>query len=638
MPEYLAPGVFVEEVSFRQKSIEGVSTSTTGFVGPTRFGPMYGEPPLLTSFADFERIYGGLDKLEFSNLSPSHNYLAQAVRAYFAEGGRRLFVARAYNMLEEPADPDAPRLIGQNWADGRARWEPTQSPVGEFSLRARHPGAAGNMTVSFVFRLGQNILDNSDASNLRLQGAQNLEVVYARTQTEQAQSPPATGQLYWLERYFDETERRDTFRLRQNDPTQDATGAVGLDQLHSVQLVTVSVITGAMGRFGEEQSWDQLTFHPENPRSLSEQFTATPTRQSVSLYVPLVFNTTLANGASIAMALMRQPNSVDQTAVFDNIENSSDARRTVRIQLSGGNDGQLPQPNHYEGDDQRGLKSGLLAFEDIEDISIVATPGGTANLERDGDAADASAITRFLISHCERMRYRVAVLDSVPGQIVGDVLRMRGTIDTTRAALYYPWVRIFDPVTESEILNPPSGHMAGIYARNDVDQGVHKSPANEVIRLALGFEFLINKAQQEALNPEGVNALRFFEGRGMRVWGARTASSDPEWKYLNVRRYFAFLERSIEKGTQWAVFENNGPVLWANVRQTIEDFLFNEWKENHLLGTTPEQAYFVRCDRTTITQNDLDNGRLICLIGVAALKPAEFVIFRIGQKTADSTG
>jgi len=157
------------------------------------------------------------------------------------------------------------------------------------------------------------------------------------------------------------------------------------------------------------------------------------------------------------------------------------------------------------------------------------------------------------------------------------------------------------------------------------------------VRLATGFEVLLNRAQQEVLNPEGVNCLRFFEGRGYRVWGARTASSDPEWKYLNVRRYFAFLERSIEKGTQFAVFEPNGPKLWSNVRSTIEDFLFNELSNNHLLGTKPAEAYFVRCDRTTMTQNDLDNGRLVCLVGVAPLRPAEFVIFRIGQKTADSS-
>ena len=155
------------------------------------------------------------------------------------------------------------------------------------------------------------------------------------------------------------------------------------------------------------------------------------------------------------------------------------------------------------------------------------------------------------------------------------------------------------------------------------------------LRGAIGFETLINTAQQEVLNPEGINCFRYFEGRGMRLWGARTISSDPEWKYLNVRRYFAYLERSIDKGTQWAVFEPNGEQLWANVRRTIEDFLLNEWQSGALLGDKPEKAYFVRCDRSTMTQNDLDNGRLICLIGVAPLRPAEFVIFRIGQFTAD---
>jgi phage tail sheath protein FI len=228
------------------------------------------------------------------------------------------------------------------------------------------------------------------------------------------------------------------------------------------------------------------------------------------------------------------------------------------------------------------------------------------------------------------------VLDSVNGHLPAEVQNVRGQIDTTRAAFYYPWVRIFDPVTETEIHTPPSGFVTGIYARNDVERGVHKAPANEVVRLAQGFEFLINFAQQEILNPKGINCLRFFEGRGYRVWGARTATSDPEWKYVNVRRYFMFLERSIEKGTQWAVFENNGPVLWANIRRTVEDFLYNEFVSNHLFGRTPEEAFFVRCDETTMTQNDIDNGRLICLIGVAPLRPAEFVIFRIGQKTADA--
>ena len=217
-----------------------------------------------------------------------------------------------------------------------------------------------------------------------------------------------------------------------------------------------------------------------------------------------------------------------------------------------------------------------------------------------------------------------------------EVRQLRAKIDSSYAALYYPWVKILDPLTNTEIVVPPSGFVCGIYARNDTNRAVYKAPANEVVNLALGFELTINKGQQEVLNPEGINCFRFFEDRGYRLWGARTASSDQEWKYVNLRRYFAYLEHSIDNGTQFAVFEPNGPALWANVRRTIEDFLLNEWQSGALLGDKPEKAYFVRCDRSTMTQNDLDNGRLICLIGVSPLRPAEFVIFRIGQWTADA--
>jgi phage tail sheath protein FI len=294
-----------------------------------------------------------------------------------------------------------------------------------------------------------------------------------------------------------------------------------------------------------------------------------------------------------------------------------------------------PQAAQYEGeaDPRKSYSLGLEQFAQIEDISIVAAPGVTWQYSAFAD--QANGVTSLLIAHAERMRYRIAVLDSAEGQTIADVRNMRAKIDSRHAALYYPWVRVLDPITRNEIYLPPSGFVAGIYARSDNERGVIKAPANEVVRLALGFETLLSKGQQEVLNPEGINCFRYFEGRGMRLWGARTISSDPEWKYVNIRRYFAYLERSIDKGTQWAVFEPNGEQLWANVRRTIEDFLLNEWQGGALLGDKPDKAFFVRCDRSTMTQNDLDNGRLICLIGVAPLKPAEFVIFRIGQWTAD---
>jgi len=645
MPEYLAPGVFVEEVSFRQKTIEGVSTSTTGFVGPTRFGPIFGEPPLLTSFGDFERIYGGIDQLDHVDLNDrTPNYLAQAVRAYFEEGGRRLYVARTWNPLQDPYPPtgDAPAVLVNNlWSDGHGRWSSSSTTPSEavFDLRARHPGAAGNLTVTFRFRLGENVLDVTDPAVPVLRGVGNFDTVWASGGTL-----PAPGEVLWAERFFDPNLGRDSFRLRRDDPGDPPTGEVALDQVTSVRVLTVNVVVGALGRFSEEQAWEDLTFHPDHPRSLGNVFAPPPADRSTELFVPIVFGSDAGNGATLADALLAQESLLQESppgsTVLDHLTDSSvgDEARTFRVRLAGGNDGNQPEPVDYEGDDggADGLKSGLNAFEDMEEISITAVPGASRDFSDLGGADHHDPVMRLLISHCERMRYRVAVLDSVNGQTPGEVQQLRSTIDSTRAALYYPWVRVLDPVTSTEIHLPPSGFVTGIYARTDVDRGVHKAPANEVVRLATGFELLLNKAQQEVLNPRGINCLRFFEGRGFRVWGARTASSDPEWKYLNVRRYFAFLERSIEKGTQWAVFEPNGPVLWANVRRTVEDFLSNEWQSNHLLGTKPEEAYFVRCDRSTMSQNDVDNGRLICLIGVAPLRPAEFVIFRIGQKTADS--
>jgi len=251
--------------------------------------------------------------------------------------------------------------------------------------------------------------------------------------------------------------------------------------------------------------------------------------------------------------------------------------------------------------------------------------------------------TQYLIRHAEGQRYRIAVVDGPPEQSMNEIRSFRGKFDSKYAALYHPWIITLDPLQRpaqgappQKLPLPPSGFVTGIYARTDITRGVHKAPANEVVLGLTNFEININKPRQDVLNPEGINALRFFPGRGNRVWGARTMSSDPEWKYVNVRRLFIYLEHSIDKATQWAVFEPNNERLWANIRRTVEDFLLVQWRNGALMGTKPEEAYFVRCDRTTMTQNDLDNGRLICLIGVAPVKPAEFVIFRIGQWTGDA--
>ncbi|MCE1204360.1 MAG: phage tail sheath subtilisin-like domain-containing protein [Holophagaceae bacterium] len=398
MPEYLAPGVFVEETSFRSQAIQGIDTTTAAFVGPTRKGPYGNRPSLLTSLVDFQRIYGSFADLLVSGPAElKRNHVAHAVQAYFANGGRRLYVART---------------------------------------------------------------------------------------------------------------------------------------------------------------------RPNRTRT-------------------------------------------------------------------------LPTPADYA--------AALATLQPLEDLSTVAAPGYSVRKATEPTAREA--IQGQLVAFAEQAgTYRFAVLDAPPACTLSDIRGIRSRLDSSHAALYYPWVTVANPLAGTSSKQPatldlpPSGFLCGIYAATDLARSVSKAPANAVIVGALGLEQAITLGQQEILNPEGINCLRFFEGRGNLVWGARTVSSDPEWKYLNVRRYFNYLEGSIDRGTQWAVFEPNGEALWANLRRTIEDFLYHEWQNGTLMGTKPAEAFFVRCDRSTMTQSDLDQGRLVCLIGVAPLKPAEFVIFRMGQWTADRKG
>lgn len=390
-------------------------------------------------------------------------------------------------------------------------------------------------------------------------------------------------------------------------------------------LISLSILVEDAS--GDSDVFDDVTLVPNDPRYIGKVLNRNPDNRAESLR-RLVWLDLGPNVDPLAI----------HSALFSGNTVTGDfkAGRGVTHTLAEGTDGAVPTA----GDPTvaGSYAAALDQLGGLEDVSIVAAPGHSS-FKPD----NFHAIQSLLIQHVEKPRaYRIGVLETPRAKTPGEARTERGRIDSHRVALYYPWVTVANPLARpgsiepQEIDLPPSGFICGIYARNDVEHDVSKAPANEVVRSALRFESDINFAQNQLLNPLGVNCLRFFPGRGYRVWGARTASSDPEWKYVNVRRYFNYLEASIDRGTQWAVFENNGRRLWQNIRETIEDFLYNEWISNRLLGDSPKEAYFVRCDRSTMTQNDLDNGRLICLIGVAALKPAEFVIFRIGQKTADA--
>ncbi|AKU14545.1 putative tail sheath protein [Azoarcus sp. CIB] len=726
MPEYLAPGVFVEETSFRNKSIEGVGTSVAALVGPTRSGPLRGVPEVMTSYADFERVFGDAQDLAIGEGGVGvPNYSAHAARAFFDNGGKQLFVARVVagvNALGPDDDGKWPNAASKT--DG----------AGDVQFFSRFPGKMGDYTLELRWRDSENLLRSEtpktatgeslyfleatgvavaakatgaiangafpvdvkavvklDGANLAIQ-SNRAEIVSMADPDNPA--PVAAGQLTALK----PAELPANARLTRIFVRPPASGALAAGTSAELQLADVTnlaaytggvnwgdlkVLRGTLDAAGETftvtgdttlnpgvanpitlplaalaakpgaarsmivlrsfdidvrnggkdgeviRTYAGLSTAPTGATSLAAALPANPERRAEALSSPIAC--VLADGATgddIQKALV----AMCDAAALNPGASSLDEPRYL-IALSGGSDGAEPSSTDYAGEtDEIKGSTGLKALEGVEDVSIVMTP---AAAESDEDVH--TGVVMEVQKHCRRMRYRVGIVDSRFGQSISEVRAFAGQFDDTRLALYHPWVVIPDPTgTRRDLAVPPAGFIAGVYARTDVDRGVHKAPANEIVMGALRFEQQINAFQQELLNPNGINCLRSFAGRGHRVWGGRTLSSDPEWKYVNVRRYFLYLERSIEKSTQWAVFEPNGEALWANIRTSVEDFLFTEWRNGRLLGGTPKEAYFVRCDRSTMTQNDIDNGRMVCLVGVAALKPAEFVIFRIGQKTADA--
>lgn len=590
MAEYLAPGVYVEETSFRAKSIEGVGTSTTGFVGLALKGPLK-TASFITSFGDFERMYGGFYNLNLAGTDSSElgvakniNYLAHAVQAFFDNGGSRLYVSRVYG--GDPAN--APKAASAELASSPADAD------SQVHFVARFPGAAGNGHIDLNL--------NAAATSLNVLGSLPAGSMVRST-------GGAGGDSLFI-------KNADGSFQHGADTIKPGDLASKIDPKSGLSMLTFNV-SAASNPSDPPMVYENLGFSPSHPRWAGAVLSENPKR--------------LADAQENLFALhIGAKVTPDQllAALFPDLNKGT---TKSGFGLAGGTDGGEPSKQNYT--------DALAALESVEEIAIVAAPGSSVFSASD-------AIIQELLIHVQKPRaYRVAVLEAPPLVTGTDAKDTRSKIDSTYAAYYYPWVWIANPLARpgfqnvpQEILVSPAGFIAGIYARTDNLYGVAKAPANEIVLGALRFERDINFAEQGILNPLGINCLRFFSGRGYRVWGARTASSDPEWKYVNVRRYFIYLEHSIDNSTQWAVFENNGPALWDNIRQTVESFLYNEWKNGSLLGTKPEEAYFVRCDRSTMTQNDLDNGRMVCLIGVAVLKPAEFVIFRIGQKTADSKG
>ncbi len=286
-------------------------------------------------------------------------------------------------------------------------------------------------------------------------------------------------------------------------------------------------------------------------------------------------------------------------------------------------------------------RNGINGLSVASDVTMVVVPDLITAATKDDGSVDLNlwkAVQTALISHCEQPGNRMAILDAPPGMNPQQIKNWRSDVamyDSAFAALYYPWVKVENPIGvngNSEVLVPPSGHIAGVWARTDESRGVWKAPANDTMRGVLDIERTISQNEQSLLNPIGINCIRPFGTRGIRIWGARTLSSDSDWRYINVRRLFNMIETTILEGTQYAVFEPNDVNLWEGVKRTLNGFLRGLWSAGALFGASADQAFYVKCDAETNPPESIDEGKLVVEVGIAPVKPAEFVVFRISQQ------
>ena len=623
MPEYLAPGLFVEEIDSGSKPIEGVGTNTAAFVGYAKSGP-YNKPTFISDWSSFCRIFGeeenaftaalsaelkmtisevraakdasrkgweeyansalqrasleGKTKMKWQQFLSTYaipqsrlpyfegSYLAHSVKGYYNNGGGRAYIVR----VAHPNDMKA--LAGQASVPARAEAKPAQITAGPLLLTAQKPGAAGNDIKVEVEHAG-------DGGEFRL-------------------------------------------KITQGDVTETFPGNA------KDKPLTLDSISEPINKFSKLVRLEVA------------KDVATATRPDAKVFI-------LAGGAEVTETQLAKAGGT--TALAPAGSPLSNGLASLRA-------------DDFVGDTAQ--RSGLGGLVPIEGINMVAVPdlmAGVFTREKIlvGDKEEFTEETLVLdekrrqaildaqtalVQHCEGMGYRMAIVDPLPGlspQEMNDVtMGVNWACEHGQAAIYYPWIKIADPVNKGQqIFVPPSGHVAGVWARVGGERGVHKAPANEAIMGAVGMEVQVTKGEQEILNPNGINCIRSFPGTGIRIWGARTLATrgNPSWKYVNVRRLFNYLEESMDRNLQWVVFEPNDQDLWGRVRRNIAAFLYTEWKEGKLFGGVPQEAFYVKCDAETNPQEMIDLGRLYVEIGINPVKPAEFVIVRMGQWSGGSS-
>ena len=676
MPEYLAPGVFIEEVPPRLRAIEGVSTSTVGFVGAALRGPRPGfdpfarpfaqqfdatldpTPVFVSSWAQFMRVFGPPpDRPE------DKGYLAHAVQGFFANGGKRCFVARV-------ASSTAPAVAAAVRVDHGVQLRLTARPRADVLVYLDSLRGLDTATTIEFHRISDGSIVGAvhpvaaiEAMDARIRLATALTEAEARELDPALVFAIATGSTVttnvgptftarsegtWGDRLYvrvgagDRSPVEVTTASAASAVIQVATTASlyrgAIVEVRDIPGGTQTVVTveevlpGQQVRLSgnvtvavndtvqvlelEIQIQDRATGATEVFRGLTWNDSSRP--EVRARHYATVIN------AQSRLAWVQPPwagLAGSEGATLDDMPITTAADFVPFADTPGDDGGGVTATDAIGVDNGPGHRTGLQSLQDVDEISIIAAPGYT-----DAD------LRAEMIAQCERLRYRFAILDGEldpAGGAVTSIIAHRTGVDTSYAAYYTPWLEL--AAGDRTLHLPPSGHVAGIYARTDNDPGVWKAPANETVLAITGLHADITTPEQELLNPRGINVTRRFDLRGIRVWGARTLSSDASVRYINVRRFLIFLEASLDRGTQWVVFEPNEPRTWTRVVSSVTAFLFTQWREGALVGRRPEDAYFVVCDETTMSEDDIQNGRLICEVGVCISRPAEFVIFRIEQ-------
>ncbi len=614
MPEYLAPGVFVEEIDGGSKPIEGVGVNTAAFIGYAKSGE-FNKPTFISNWTQFCQTFGeeenAIVKALATELGKSAAEIVSAKRASrkswmeFA----RAEILKAVDERKKPGKADPKKVA--DWPQFLSTYS---IPL------ADTPYIEG----SYLAHAVRGYYDNGGgrAYIVRIARADDLEALSTDTPAGAAPPEPKPTMIGGL-----------AYKALKSAPggegpkvVIDAPGEG--DEFKATITLGDTTETFPAGKDKLTPATAPDVLKKSRLVSVESVATATATRPATGEYVVTGTTALTTTGTGTALTPM-----------------AADFKRSLaRV-----------KPDDWIGSEAtRTGTGGLSVFEDINMIAMPDLMAGVFQRERvpgsaDGVEQEVLALTDErkqeildiqcnLVAYCERSGDRMAILDPIPG-LTPDDMRAQ-TLDTPyncdhgQAAIYYPWIKIVDPNRKGkQLFVPPSGHVAGVWARVGVERGVHKAPANEALLGAVDLEVKVTKGEQEILNPNGVNCIRSFPGTGIRVWGARTLATvgNPSWKYVNVRRLFNYLEKSMERGMQWVVFEPNDEDLWGRVRRNLAAFLWTEWKEGKLFGSTPAEAFYVKCDAETNPQEMIDLGRLYVEIGVNPVKPAEFVIIRIGQ-------